>query len=87
MGEYVELLDVTDIKIDSHNINDGNINLRGTTSIKVKIQEGNAEDIANDNGMIFSEELRVLRYNVTLTDDFEIKNNSTTKQPLIEFSL
>ena len=87
LGEYVELLDVTDIKIDSHNINDGNINLRGTTSIKVKIQEGNAEDIANDNGMIFSEELRVLRYNVTLTDDFEIKNNSTTKQPLIEFSL
>lgn len=87
LGEYVELLAVTDIKIDSHNINDGNINLRGTTSIKVKIQEGNAEDIANDNGMIFSEELRVLRYNVTLTDDFEIKTDATTQQPMVEFNL
>ena len=87
LAEYVELLSIEGIHVNSYSIENGEIKIKGSVSIKVKLQNGEPADIGDDNGNILSEETRMLTYNVTFTDDMSIKNDCDTQKPLIEFSI
>lgn len=86
LAEYVELLDFPKMVLSDWKIEKGKIILKGWFSARLKLQQGDAEDIENGTGFIREEE-KGFDFSVTLGDDFKIAKDKETQKECVEIKL
>lgn len=86
LAEYVELLDFPKMVLSDWKIEKGKIILKGWFSARLKLQQGDAEDIENGTGFIREEE-KGFDFSATLGDDFKIAKDKETQKECVEIKL
>ena len=86
LADHVELLEVTQISLTHFEINNTMITVSGTVKLKVKLQNGEADDVQKGIGEILPEEPKVVKFKTILNDNLEI-TETRDGQKNIEISI
>lgn len=86
LATHVELLEFSKMVLNSWNVEKGQIVLKGWFLAKLKLQQGNAEDIEQGTGSIVTED-KGFDFQVTLDENFEIAKDRDSHMEIIEIHL
>lgn len=86
LADHVEVLEVSKISLTHFELNNSLITASGILKLKVKLQNGEANDVKEETGEIRSEEPVVISFEAKMDDNLEIVN-SNDGQKVIELSI
>ena len=86
LADHVEVLEVSKISLTHFELNNPLITASGILKLKVKLQNGEANDVKEETGEIRSEEPVVISFEAKMDDNLEIAN-SNDGQKVIELSI